>query len=96
MGVWADRQAPQLGLCESAFMVLDQPMILAKDANAVQEVELYAEVHRDVAASNYTPIGRESCKIEEHVSPRPQMQHLWTSIIDICTANFAGLSMHAV
>ena len=34
----------------------------------MQEVELYAEVHRDVAASNYTPIAREACSSEEHVS----------------------------
>ena len=34
----------------------------------VQVVQLYAEVHSDVASNSYTPISRESCSLERHVS----------------------------
>lgn len=34
----------------------------------VQVVQLYAEVHRDIASNSYTPISRESCSLERHVS----------------------------
>ncbi|CAL5228520.1 g11672 [Coccomyxa viridis] len=39
---------------------------MSADAVYDQEVELYAEVHKDVAASKYTPIARESCTLEKH------------------------------
>lgn len=41
-----------------------------RDGDSVQEMELYAEVHRDVTSANYTPIARDACSFEKHVSSR--------------------------
>ena len=60
--------SPRLG--RSSSRILAKPRALFEVAYPLQEVELYAEVHKDVAASNYTPIAREACSTLKHVSPQ--------------------------
>ena len=37
-------------------------------SGSLQVLEVYAEIHEDVASYSYTPISRESCTPERHVS----------------------------
>ena len=66
----------------------------------MQEVELYAEVHKDMAASKYTPIARESCTLEKHVRSlrclSPHMHYPETIITVKGRADFAGSCMWTV
>ena len=46
----------------------DRLKISASGSGSLQVLELYAEVHEEVASYSYTPISRESCTPERHVS----------------------------